>query len=256
MSWLTVIWSMAASACLTLALMHLAIWIKQRGNISHLLFAVAAIAVAGVAAGELRMMLAQTPAQFAIAQRRIHLPVCILIISLVGFVRVYLKSGRAWLGWLVCGLRVFALIVNFSVWPSLNYTAITGLRQVPMIGAETASVAIGVPSPWTHLGQLSLILFLVFVIDASIGLWRRGGPRERRCAARVGGSLTVFVLIAVSHSVLVLYGVLASPYFISFPFLIPLMVMGYELGAEVVRAASLARELQASRSQLALPNSR
>ena len=172
---------MAASACLTLALMHLAIWIKQRGNISHLLFAVAAIAVAGVAAGELRMMLAQTPAQFAIAQRWIHLPVCILIISLVGFVRVYLKSGRAWLGWLVCGLRVFALIVNFSVWPSLNYTAITrACVKVPMIGAETASVAIGVPSPWTHLGQLSLILFLVFVIgvDRIMEAWRtKGTPR-------------------------------------------------------------------------------
>ena len=111
-------------------------------------------------------------------------------------------------------------------------------------------MAIGVPGPGLTSVSLSLIIFRVFVIYASIGLWRRGGPRERRRAARVGGSLTVFVLIAVSHSVLVLYGVLASPYFISFPFLIPLMVMGYELGAEVVRAARLARELQASRSQL------
>src|SRR4051794_30200552 len=110
MSWLTVIWSMAASACLTLALIHVFIWIKQRSNLSHLLFSVAAIAVAGVAAGELEMMLAQTPEQFGVALRWIHLPICILIISLVGFVSVYFRSGRAWLGWLVCVLRVLLLV--------------------------------------------------------------------------------------------------------------------------------------------------
>ena len=65
MSWLTVIWSMAASASLTLALMHLAIWIKQRNNLSHLLFSVAAIAVAGIAAGELAMMLPGRPSSSA-----------------------------------------------------------------------------------------------------------------------------------------------------------------------------------------------
>src|SRR5437867_7626708 len=111
--------------------MHLAIWVKQRNNLSHLLFSVAAIAVAGIAAGELKMMLAQRPEQFGLALRWVHLPICILILSLVGFVSVYFRSGRAWLGWLVCGLRVLALIVNFSVWPNLNYKVITGLRHVP-----------------------------------------------------------------------------------------------------------------------------
>jgi PAS domain S-box-containing protein len=250
MSWLTVIWSMAASACLTLALMHLAIWVKQRSNLSHLLFSVAATAVAGVAAGELKMMLAQTPEQFGMALRWVHLPICILIISLVGFVRVYFGSGRTWLGGLVCGIRLLLLIVNFSVWPNLNYKVITGLRHVPMFGGETAAVAIGVPSPWTRLGQLASILFLIFVIDASIGLWKRGGPRERQRAWVIGGSLTFFVLAAACQSILVLEGIIAAPYLISFPFLVPLIAMGYALGSDVVRAARLARELQTSRSQL------
>ena len=38
MSWITVIWSMVASACLTLAAMHLLIWFKKRTAWANLLF--------------------------------------------------------------------------------------------------------------------------------------------------------------------------------------------------------------------------
>ena len=152
---------------------------------------------------------------------------------------------------LICALRVLALIINFCVWPNLNYSAITGLRHVRVIGGETAAVAVGVPSPWTLLGRISSLLFLAFVVDASVRLWKRGGPRDRRRAILVGGSLTLFVLLAVFQSSLVLQGIIQMPYLISLPFLIPLLVMGYQLGSDVVRSARLARELQISQTSCA-----
>ncbi len=38
MSWVTIIWSMIASACLTLAAMHLLVWLKKRTEWTNLLF--------------------------------------------------------------------------------------------------------------------------------------------------------------------------------------------------------------------------
>jgi hypothetical protein len=59
MSWVTIIWAMIASACLTLAMVHLVVWFKQTGQRAHLLFSVTAISVAAIAACEL--LLAQSP---------------------------------------------------------------------------------------------------------------------------------------------------------------------------------------------------
>jgi C4-dicarboxylate-specific signal transduction histidine kinase len=49
---------MGASACLTLAIVHLVIWCKQTDQLAHLLFSVTAISVAAIAAAELLAMLA------------------------------------------------------------------------------------------------------------------------------------------------------------------------------------------------------
>jgi hypothetical protein len=42
MSWVTVIFSMTASACLTLSLIYLFIWWRQKDDWANLLFALAA----------------------------------------------------------------------------------------------------------------------------------------------------------------------------------------------------------------------
>jgi two-component system, LuxR family, sensor kinase FixL len=64
MSWLGTIGSMVASACLTLAMVHLIIWLQQRNQRGNLLFSITAVAVAEIAACELLAMQAQTPEQF------------------------------------------------------------------------------------------------------------------------------------------------------------------------------------------------
>ena len=61
MSWVTIIWSMIASACLTLAAIHLLVWYRNRTAWAHLLFSATAVSTAAFTFCELWMMRAQTP---------------------------------------------------------------------------------------------------------------------------------------------------------------------------------------------------
>ena len=250
MSWITVAWSMVASACLTLAIVHLVIWFKQTEQRAHLLFSVTAISVAAIASGELLMMRAQTTEQYGTVLRWTHLPLFFTVVSIVGFVRLYFRAGRSWLAYSACSLRLLALIINFFSWPNLNYKQITGLRHLTILGGEAISVAEGVPNPWTKLGELSSLLLLVFVVDASVSLWQRGDRTERRRALVVGGSTTFCISVAATNSALLHAGIIHTPYLISFPFLAIVAAMGYELSSDVVWAALLTRQLQASEAAL------
>src|SRR5213593_3096030 len=60
MSWVTVIWSVGAGACLTLAFLQFIVWWKDRSARANLVFSVMAIAVATFAALEVTLMQART----------------------------------------------------------------------------------------------------------------------------------------------------------------------------------------------------
>jgi len=190
MSWVTIIWSMGAGACLTLAVIHFVVWWKDRSVPANLVFSVMATAVAVFSALELAMMRAETPEQFGIVVRWIHVLVWVIVVSLVIFVRLYLRAGRQWLEWAVVGLRTVSLILNFVFSPNINFRQITALRHVSFLG-EPVSVPAGVPNPWMLVAQLSLLLLVIFVMDATIVVWRRG---DRRQALMVGGSILLFTI--------------------------------------------------------------
>src|SRR4030095_9029546 len=105
MSWVTVVWSIGAGACLMLAFLQFIVWWKDRAARANLVFAVGAVAVAAFAGLELALMRAETPAQFGTVARWIHVPGWVLIVSIVAFVRLYLKAGRLWLAWTVVAVR-------------------------------------------------------------------------------------------------------------------------------------------------------
>jgi len=179
--------------------------------------------------------------------RWIHLPVWVLIISFVAFVRRYLHTGRAWLAWSIYGVRTLVLILNFSFPVSINFWSISGLRQLPLWG-EMVSAPIGVPNPWGSLSQLSLVLLLIFSVDATISLLRRG---DRRRALVLGGSMIFSTIFAV-HVPLVIWGVLEIPFFFTFAYTAIVVAMGYELSNEMARTVQLARELEESDKRLNL----
>ena len=248
MSWITVVWSMNAAACLTLAAFYCVVWCKQRENWVHLVFSVSAVAAAAIAAFELAMMHAQTAGQYEALLRWIHVPVWVLILSFVMFVRLYLHAGRPWLAWSICGLRTLVLILNFIFTPNLNFQQITRLRQFLVWGGEVISVPIGVANPWGTLSSVSLLLLLVFFVDATITVWRRG---NRRRALFVGGSM-IFGAILAFHVPLVIWGIIEVPFFLCFAYSGIVAAMGYELSNDMARTVQLARALEASDKRLNL----
>jgi PAS domain S-box-containing protein len=246
MSWVTIIWSVIASACITLAGIYLLVWCRNRKAWANLLFSFTAVAAAGFAFCELSMMLAETPGEFGTALRWGQVSIWLWTVSLVGFVWLYLQAGRPWLAWATCGLRTFTLLPNFLVGQNLNYREITALRHIPFLG-ESVAVAEGVPNPWMVLGQLSLVLLVIFVADASVTAWRRG---DRRKALMVGGSVVLLVLVGLVESMLIFWGKVQAPLTVSFFYLCLVVAMAYELGRDVLRASQLVGELQASEAGL------
>jgi two-component system, LuxR family, sensor kinase FixL len=246
MSWVTVIWSIGSGACLTLALMNCVVWWKDRTARANLAFSVLAIAVAIFAALELALMRAETPEQFSEVVRWLHVPVWVMIASLVAFVRLYLRAGRRWLAWTVVGVRTLSLILNFTFWPNINYRQITALRHISFLG-EPVSVASGVPNPLMLVAQLSLFLLVVFVTDAMITVWRRG---DRRQALVVGGSALFFVVLGTADGAAIAWGLISMPVTVSLFYQCMVAAMACELSYDMVRAAALARQLHASETGL------
>ena len=248
MSWVTFIWALIIGACATMALPHLLIGLKGWAW-ENLLFAVTALAVAGIAFGELGIMHSRTPEEIGRIIQWVHVPIFFLYVGLIGFVGFYFRTGRTWLGIAACGTRFLTLLINFAFPPNLNFREITGLRHFSFLGDAVVMPA-GVANPWTRLGELSSLLMLVFVIDASIRLWRRGSADGRRRAVVVGGAMALFVVLAAGVSALTHRNVITLPYLISFPFLGVIAAMGFELSFDILRAGQTERQLRISDSAL------
>ena len=246
MSLITIIWSVSASACLTLAAINFLFWSRNHKAWANLLFSLTATSTGAFAFCELWMMRANTPAEFAAVLKWGHIVVWLLLVSNVGFVRLYLKSGRIWLAWTACGLRTLALLLNFLSGQNLNYLEVIRLQHVSFLG-ESVAIAEGVPNPWMLVGQLSLVVWLIFTAEASVAAWRRG---DRNRAVTVGGSIVFFALVSSIQAPLVLWGIVRAPISASLFFTGMVAVMGYELGGEMLRASELHRKLQVSESDL------
>ena len=246
MSWVTVIWSIGAGACLTLAFLQFIVWWKDHSARAHLVFSIGAIAVAVFAALEFALMQASTSEEFGRITRWIHVPGWVLIVSIVAFVRLYLNAGRRWLAWTVVAVRTVSLILNFILLPNINYREITDLRHVRFLG-ESVSIAHGVPNPWMLVAQFSLLLLVIFVVDATITVWQRGNHRQ---ALVVGGSIVLLVVLASAQAVAMTWGFLSTPLTVSVFYLVFVAAMAYGLSYDLIRAAKLTRQLQASEASL------
>lgn len=248
MSWVTFIWALVVGACVVMALPNLIVGLKGRAR-ENLFFVLAALAVAGVAGGELEIMYSRTTEEIGRAMQWVQVPLFFLFLGIIGFVRSYFGTGRLWLAIGVCAARLVSLVINFAYPPNLTFREITALRPFDFLG-EMISLPEGVHNPWTLLGQFTSLLLLVFVIDASITLWRRGGGVAHRRAAVVGGSIALFILLAAGLAALINAEVIKSPYLISFPFLGVIVAMGFELSYDIIRAAQTARQLRTSEAAL------
>ena len=104
----------------------------------------------------------------------------------------------------------------------------------------------GMANPWGLLSSVSLVLLLIFFVDATITVWRRG---DRRRALFVGGSM-IFGAILAWHVPLVIWGIIEVPFFLCFTYSGIIAAMAYELSNDMAQAAHVARQLQTSEVNL------
>ena len=246
MNGVTVLWSMNAAACLTLAGIHLLVWSRAREKWGHLLFSTCAVAVVGVAVCEWLIIHAADVESMGRSLWWAQVAVWGVFVSLVGFTRSYLRAGQPWLAWAVVGARTVVLGLNFFATPNINFAAITGLRHFTFLG-EAVVMPEGVLHPWSPVAKLSNLLLLIFLVNATIQMWRRG---ERRLAVALGGSMVFFVTVAAGSTGLVERGWVQAPYIINVVFFGFILAMAYELSRDVLRATQLVYELQASETGL------
>lgn len=253
MSWINILWPMMAATSLTLALICVLIWFRQRSRHEYVAFAVFAVSVWFFTIGEWLLMRADSPRHYEEVFRWMLVVVATGEISLAAFMRYHLKAGRARLFWAICALRILGLPFNFLYGANLSYLEIVDLRLVESFGGELIALPVAVPNPFEpFFNRLPDALLLLFLADASITAWRRGGPEERRRALMVGGTVTLFFLIAASHATLLHAGLAKPPYLVSLSFLGIVAVMSYELGSEVLKAAQLSGELRQSEQRMDL----
>jgi len=248
MSWVTVVWSMTLSACLMVAGLHTLIWLKRPNSLGNLLFALAALAIGFLAVCEFWMMRSQTTAEFGEALRWLHVPAWFAIVTLCGFLRLHLRTGRQWLLYSIVATRSISLVLDFAFSPNLNFREITSLRHIPFLG-ESVSVAIGPANPWMLIGQLSLLLVVVYALDITASVWKRGDHRQ---ALMVAGSVSLFFALATTQSIVVLWGVLPMPITASAFYMLIVLAIAFELSREVVQAARIVDELHESERRVTL----
>ena len=125
MNWVQIAWIMMSAASLTLGVIHLFAWSKQRLQYSHLLFFALAASAAAFGAFELAMMHAQSPVGYAAALRWAHVLLAMVVLSIVWFVHFYFDAGRLWLAYMTSGVRLLALGLNFVTGVNINFREVS-----------------------------------------------------------------------------------------------------------------------------------
>lgn len=197
---------MVAAASLTLAAIHGLVWFRQRSALASLMFCLMATSTAGMAACELWMMCVQTPNEYDKALQCFNVLRWLITLSMVGFVHYYLGTGRKWLALCVCGVRTVGLFLNFTLTPNIYYSSISELRQIRFLG-QSVTIVEGTPNPLMFIGQFSLILLSVYLVDATA----RGHKTGVHRSLVVGTSMLVFVLALSIQTFFVLWESMDTP---------------------------------------------
>lgn len=237
---------MVSAAMLAIAVLQVRMCFDRRKGATHIFFVIAACSFATYALFERAMMLAETPHEYGLLLRWVHLSIWSGIVFTALFIHSYLEPGRQWLLWLIIAFRSLSLILNFASPVNLNFLEITSLSKVSIV-SELVSVPVGVTNPAVIIGQASILLLVIYCIDAAIKSWRLG---NRQRAIFIGGSFTIFALTSLAATVLTSWGIVSWPLFAS-PFFLGIVAsMGFELTRDIHRTAQLAEDLNDTRVAL------
>lgn len=246
MNWVEIGWTVMSAASLTLGVIHLFVWFKQRSQYAHLLFFALAASATAFGAFELALMQAPSPDAYAATLRWAHVPLAMFVLAMVWFVYFHFGAGRLWLAWSACGFRLLGLGLNFATGVNINFSTVSAMDPMTLWGGAVVSGPVGVANPWAVMPQFGNLLLLAFVVDATVTLWRRGGANAHRRAAVVGGSVVVCITAVAGFAAVITLGLLHAPTIVMPGVFVIVLAMGYELGWDMIAAAQLAAQLRAS----------
>ncbi|HWS26322.1 MAG TPA: PAS domain-containing protein, partial [Xanthomonadales bacterium] len=247
--WIDLLWLTMSCVGGLLAVIHLAVALRQREPSLHYGFSVFAASVAISAALEWLLMRASTPAEYATLLRWEIVVFVPLSMALLYIVHA-LSPGPRWLWVTIVATRIIATIANFTTGDNLAFRETHGLQDIALWGGDQVVRAIGTVNPWVALGQVSNLLLEAFTIVVIVRLFRQPASDARTRKLRILFSALAFMLFATFwHVPFVLLG-LQIPVMLSPPFLVFAVVMAYELSGDILRAADMARTLRITEDSL------
>jgi len=246
MSWVQIAWPMLAAASLTLGLIHALIWIRQRSQPQHLAFACAAVSLSVMAMFELLALHARTPAELGALIRWMHVPVTLLVVSLVAFVRLSFGTRYFTLAAVAIALRVAALAANFTTGMNLNFASIHEVGRVRWPGDVWIAYPIGSPNSWVILGQVSNLVLAVYMAMTLAATLRSDDAQRRRHAIIICGGWLLFIGLMMTAALVMTLNIGKTPFIGTPSFVFVIAAMSYQLGSNLIESNRLAAKLRES----------
>ena len=247
MNALVVTWSMCASLCLMLGLVHLFFWYKSRQVTAYLLSALMAFSAAVNTMLELALMLTESLDVYGELIRWANLSIFMILVPMVWFVYQYFNTGRRWLAIAITILWVAGIVINFLSPGSLTFDLLTDLKREHTFLGESFSLPEGDLNQWRLLADAASLLILIYIIDATYKLWKR---RDGDQTWITGSAIVAFILFAGIHTPLVDAGVVSTPYMIGFSFIAIVLALSYQVVRDAIRAMRYKLDLQQARHSL------
>jgi PAS domain S-box-containing protein len=191
---------------------------------------------------ELKMARAATPDVFQAYVTLNNVAVCVILVSLVWFVRLRMKSGRHWMAVTISALWITGIVIDFLQPGSLTFSIVHALELTTTFWGEPYVVADTSQNPFKILVDVATILIVIIAADAAISRYRA----ERRPKAYLPIVLILGgVLAALVHSLLIDAGILRMPSMISVWFVAIMLTLTLSLVDDVAKVPTLTRGLVA-----------
>ena len=242
MSWITIAWTATITTCLLLAGIYLSVWYRRTEKRATLGIVLSLVGIAGIALVELLLMRSESRHQAFLLLNWANLAVLLTMAGLIGFVYFTLREKNLWVAVSALLLRLLsAVIVGLAGWPQ-GPEAERPLPVIQFLGEAVSYVAAPTFSSWWFLNEVGNLLFLLFILDASVRSWRHGDVEQKRASMLIGGSILLFTLLSVSLGFLVNHQIIRAPYLVSAPFFLVVLVLIHELSRQLALDAR-SREL-------------
>jgi len=232
---------MIAAACGMGGLLNIFLWINSSRDKVFILPSVMAFSATANVIIELLLFSSATPVAYQYLILWANLFIALMLLSMVWFVYAYFHTARRWLAIAISALWGAGLFVNFVLDGTLTFTEVKGLRTMMTFWGEAFVIPDAVVNPFHWLPDSASFLIVIFIVDASIRLWRKGMHQR---AAIIGGSILLLILFAGIHSPLVDAGIIKMPYMVSFAFIFIVIAQTYSLTYDAVKAQRLSKEVK------------